>query len=440
MKRNLRGWRFLLLAAAGLMLALLAAPSLAAGRQVLVVEVTGEVDPGLAQYVQRAIRQAEADPNTAGILLEINTPGGLVTSAQEIKRAILGAGKPTVAWVKDEAWSAGALITMAADKVYMKPSSSIGAAEPRFLGGGTETDPKVVGALAAEFEAVAKARGRNADVARKMVDKGFRLEGFRDGELAVLDYQKAVALHVADGQAADRAAVLSAMGWGDAEVKLADAGPGGDLARFLVQPGVGALLLILGVAAIGFEFFHPGMTVPAVVGVLCLAAFFGSNVLLGNAPWWVMVLLFAGLGFLGVEAFIPGHGAMGLIGLGCVLGAVFLAVPNRTLGLFYMAGVCLAGMVMVVGVMTRISRRGMGRWLTNATVQTRAAGYVAPRATLAADLMGATGTTLTVLRPAGTAQFGERKLDVVSEGDYVDPGAQVVVMRVEGTRVIVRRV
>lgn len=433
-----------MLLAGFLLAALLTTAAQAATHKVTVVMVDQEITATLARRVQRDISRASADPAVVGILVEIDTPGGEVTAMDNIKDAIMGAGKPVAAWVRAHAWSAGSLIAMSADKLYMRPGSSIGAAEPRLsnpLGGGLtpETDPKVTSALTGEFRAVAKARGRNADVAAKMVDKSLKVPGFEADKLVTLDYQQAVDLKLADGIAADRATVLQQMGWGDTVADLPTSAPTDELARLFSEPWIAVLLLALGVAAIGFEFFHPGMTVPALVGVVFLALFFGSNIIVGNAPWWVVALFVGGLGFLGVEMFIPGHGLMGLMGLVAMLGAVFFSVPNHMLALGYMAAMLVAATVLVVGIARRITVQGLPAWLTNAEQQGAATGYVAPRAERAADLVGAHGLASTVLRPAGIAEFGNRKVDVVTEGDFLPAGSEVEVVRVEGTRVVVRR-
>ena len=423
-----------------LLLGALPLPTTAAEQRVVTVAITGEIGSLLARQVGTQIRMAARDAGTAGILIEIDTPGGELVAAEAIKDAIMGAPVPTAAWVTGHAWSAGALIGLSVDKLYMRPGSSIGAAEPRLLTatGQQPADPKTVSALTGEFRAIAKARGRNPEVAAKMVDKTLKVPGFEDGKLATLDYQQAVEVQIADGIARDRAAVAAAMGWGNVAIGPMETSAVEELALFLTQPWVAILLLLLGVSFIGLEFFTPGTAVPAVVGVIFLALFFGSNLLVGNSPWWVMGMFFAGLVLIAVEAFVPG-GVVGVVGLIGVLGAVYLSVPNRSLGLGYMAAVSLGSTVFLVGLIRRVTIKGLPAWLTNAEQQTNIRGFVAPLAQTAAGLVGKRGEATTVLRPAGVAELDGRKVDVVTEGEFLPVGTPVEVLRVEGTRVVVRR-
>src|SRR5271163_4581264 len=136
----------------------------AASRPVLVVPIDGVVDQGMAHLVARAVAQAD-DEHAAGIVFDINTPGGLVDAAFQIRDSILDAKEPTLAFVSRRAYSAGALITLANHTIVMAPGSSIGAAEPR------PNDAKYVSALRAEFASTAARNHRNQTVVSAMVDK-----------------------------------------------------------------------------------------------------------------------------------------------------------------------------------------------------------------------------------------------------------------------------
>jgi len=153
----------------GLILALLAVFGGALGAlsrvtpRVIVIPIVGTIDEGLAAFVERSVEQARRDGADA-ILIEINTFGGRVDSATSIRDALLRAGRPVMAFVRERAWSAGALITLAAEKIAMAPGASIGAAEPQ------PAEEKTISALRAEFEATAERHGRDPRVAAAMVD------------------------------------------------------------------------------------------------------------------------------------------------------------------------------------------------------------------------------------------------------------------------------
>lgn len=406
----------------------------AAGKRVYVLHVDeGQtIDPGLAQITKRVFTEAAQDPAAVAVAIIIDTPGGLVQSAQEMKKAILDSRLKTVAYVPGNAWSAGALIATAAEQIYMHPGTSIGAAEPRYQGS-TETDHKAVSAFSAEFRSAAEARGRDPRIAQAMVDKNIKIPG-QESELLTLTWNEAVKLRYADGEAQSLEDALAKAGIMDYE--LVDMAPklSEQVGRFLTQPWVAILLLVVGVIAIGVEFIKPGVTLPGMIGVLCLGLFFAGNMLVGTADWTSLALALIGVVLLVIEAFVPGFGVFGVSGAIAMAASIFLAAPTTDLALMYLMWAALAFMVALFVIVRAVSRRGLGKALT---LEKDAKGWVSPRADLA-EMVGQEGKALTVLRPAGTAQFGAEKVDVVTEGEFVVAGTPVRVIRVEGTRVVVR--
>lgn len=409
-----------------LMLPAAALAAAGGGSRIYAVAVRETVAPGLAAIVRSAVRRAEAE-RAAALVLVVDTPGGRVDSAVQIRDALLRAQVPTVAFVEGRAVSAGALIAMAAEKLYMAPGSQIGDAEP------IPYSDKAVAFVTGEFEGVAQARGRNARAAAAMVDKKLNQE---TGRPLTLTWQRAVAEGIADGEARDldealtKAGLRGAITWYEPDLSER-------AARLLTEPWVATLLLIIGVAAAAIEFLKPGVTLPGLIAVVALATFFGSHYLIGTAGWLQIGLLFLGMLLLLIEAFVPGFGLFGAGGVVAVLAGVFLSAPTRTLAAWY-AATTLAGLVAVGGVLVyRVSKHGLGRWLTLGARLGTPQGFVPARAELE-HLQGARGLALTPLRPAGTAEFGGRRVDVVTEGEFVPANTPVTVVAVDGTRVVVR--
>jgi membrane-bound serine protease (ClpP class) len=432
MRRLIAGGVLLLLA----LLAVLPVMAGAAGEQnvyVLHVDAWQEIDPGLAQITKRTFDVAEHDPNAVAVAILVDTPGGLVTSAFEMKDRILGSKLKTVAFVQGGAISAGALVASAAEKLYMKPGATIGAAEPRLAGSTESADYKTVSVVAETFRATALARGRDPGLAQAMVDRSAKVPGQRT-ELLVMPADEAVAKKYADGQATDLDAALKQAGI--TGYKLIDVQPtfSEQAGRFLTLPWVAILLLVVGVVAIGLEFMKPGLTLPGTLGVICLGLFFLGNVLVGTAGWLELSLMLIGIVLLVIEAFIPGFGVFGAGGILAVAASIFLAVPSRQLAISYLMYTAVAGIVALGGIVRGISRRGLGKALT---LEHDSKGYVPARADLS-GLLAQEGEAVTVLRPAGMARFGDRKVDVVTEGEYLPAGTLIKVIRVDGTRVIVR--
>lgn len=403
--------------------------------RVYVLHVDGwqTIDPVMAQMTKRAIATAEADPNSVGVAIIIDTPGGLVESALEMQKAIVGTKQRTVALVADRALSAGALVATAAEKLYMSPSAEIGAAEPRLAGSTESADYKTVAAVAGAFRSTAEARGRDPEIAVAMVDRNAKVP-WQKGELLVMTAKEAVEHRYADGQATDLAGALKQAGITYDELVDIEPTFSEQLGRFLTTPIVAILLLVVGVIALGIEFMKPGVTVPGLIGIVSLSLFFIGNMLAGSANWLELGLALLGILLLIIEAFIPGFGIFGIGGAIAMGGSIFLAVPSRSLALQYLMWVSLAFLVALFGIVRAIGRRGLGKALT---LEQDAKGWVPERADLSA-LMGQQGVALTTLRPAGTARFGAQKVDVVTEGEFVDAGSPVKVIEVDGTRVVVR--
>ena len=178
---------------------------------VYLVEVHDTIDLGLAPYVKRVIGDA-TEEGASAIVLEINTPGGRLDAALQIKNAILDSRVPVIAFINREAFSAGALIALAAHEIYMAPGAVIGAATPVDQEG-EKASEKVVSGIRKDFKALAEVRGRNPLVAEAMVDEAVAVEGLvEEGKLLTLSTQEALEWGYAEGEVEDLPALLVAAG------------------------------------------------------------------------------------------------------------------------------------------------------------------------------------------------------------------------------------
>lgn len=417
------------LLAAGLLIAgvtLHGAPS----TTVYVLPVRGEIDPGLARFVARGINDAHV-AGASGVLVEVSTLGGRLDAALEIRDLLVGARLPVVVLVLDRAWSAGVLISLAGERLYMLPGSSIGAAEPRPL------DAKVLSAWKAELAATAEDRGRDPQLAAAMADASIDIPGVvKAGDLLTLTAKKADELGFVDGVVASRSEALTAAGWAGAlEVEVSQRGVE-TLSRFVTRSTVAPVLLTIGLFGLLVEVFTAGWGVPGAVGLTSLGLFFGGHLLAGFAGWEVVLLFVLGLILLAVEAFMPGFGVFGLGGILALVLSIYFTVGGSYEAVRTLTLSLIATVVLTVGFIVLAARRGwLRRFSLPATLAT-AAGFVgtAPRS----DLAGRRGMTVTPLRPSGVAEIDGERLDVVSEGRFIATGSVVTVVRVEGRRIVVR--
>jgi membrane-bound serine protease (ClpP class) len=407
---------------------------------VYVVPFTDTIDQGLVGFVKRGIGLAEKNGARA-VILEMDTPGGFIDAATQIKKAVLEARVPVITLVKNHAYSAGSLIALASDIVAMVPGSDIGAAEPRIGLDMRPVDPKIMAAWRSEMESVAEARKRNPEIAAAMVDPKMTIKGLtQPGRPLSLTAVKAVELGVADFMVKDRAELLTKLGYANAQVEELSPGPADALSRLVTNPYVSPLLLLIGLAGLLLEAFAVGFGVAGIAGLLALGLFFGGHMLAGFTGWEAVLVFLLGMIALVLEIFfIPGHGLAGIAGFSLVVWSIFLASVSYTQAIISLV-VALVGSIVVLAIgMKLMTTRNIWNRLILGEQQQNQAGYTAPSRELL-QFVGQQGISITPLRPAGTALFGNRRQDVVTEGSFIPTNRPVEVLAVEGTRVIVREV
>ena len=292
-------------------------PATALGQEresVFRVPVTGVVELGLAPFIERAIREAEA-AGAEAIVLDIDTPGGRVDAAERIADAIADARVPVYAFVNRRAFSAGALIALATRRVYMRPGSVIGAVTP-VDGSGTKASEKIVSAMRSQMRALAEARGLDPQVAEAMVDESIAIPGVIDaGKLLTLTTEEAVGLEYAR-VTEDFTTLLDDLDLSGAAVHDLEVNWAERLVRFFSHPVVAPFLLSLGFLGLIVEIKTPSVGLAGAAGLLSLSLFFGSHLIIGLAGWEDLLVFGAGVLFFAAEVMIiPGFGFFGLLGL-----------------------------------------------------------------------------------------------------------------------------
>lgn len=372
------------------------------------------------------------------VVLEIDTPGGLIASAQQIKSLVFTGKIPTVAFVSGEAKSAGVLVALAAEKIYMSPAASIGAAEP------VPNTEKVRASWRSDLESAAEARGRRADIVAAMVDRNIVIENVKKkGEILSLSANRAVELGIADQTVKTRNDLLTVLAQKDGVYYQAvdiTPGWGETMAWWIINPFVSPILLLLGFAGLIMEAFTPGWGLGGTIGLIAFSLFFGGHMMAGVTGWLAIFVFALGVLAILLEIFvIPGFGAAGIIGLGLVVWGIFLASTSALQAIISLIVAALGSIALMYIMIKVLGRRGMWTKLILGTKLDSASGYNSSKKGLE-KYLGLTGTALTPLRPAGNATLAGDRVDVVSEGGFITKGATVKVILVEGTRVVVRQV
>lgn len=318
------------------------APTISSARDLYVVTIDGSINPASADYLMGAIAKAE-ETGAAGVLIELDTPGGLVSATQDIIRAMLNSSVPTIVFVTPRgatATSAGTFITLAANVAAMMPGTSIGAAHPVSLFGGQPPPAeggdeegasgapakdvvaeKMENYLAAYVESIASQRERNVEWAQEAVRRSVAVTAEKALELNVIDLvadSREALLMAIDGREVRLNNDTATLSLSDVRIVPIEKTLLQAIFDFLSDPNVATILLAIGALGLYMEFQSPGMIVPGAVGV-------GAFVLLGFAlqilpfSWVGMLFMLLGIGLLIAELFVASFGLLFAAGITCFL-------------------------------------------------------------------------------------------------------------------------
>ena len=402
--------------------------------EVYLVSITGTIDLGLSSYVKRALEEAVLNKAKA-VILEIDTFGGRVDAATQIRDKIMSLNIPSVAYVKNRAWSAGALIALSAEYILIDKSASIGAAEPR------PADEKNISALRAEFTSTALSRGRSEDIAAAMVDKDVEINGIIEKDkILTLNAEQAIKLNFVDGIYSNIEEVLNFLNLKDAKIVYIYPNWAENISRFVTNPVVSPLLLSIGFLGLIIEFWTLGWGIAGSIGIISLSLFFGGHIIVGLAGFETIILFVIGLLLLLAEIFfIPGFGLAGIGGIAAILASIFLTFGNIMQATY---SILIALCVSVIGFFLLIkyipSTRTWRKFVLS-TEQKKELGYTVGTRDLK-RLTGEKGITITALRPSGIAEVNGKKLDALTRGEYVDANTKIKVISIEGNKIVVEAV
>ena len=422
------------------------------------VPIDGIIDLGLPPFIERAIKEAENN-NAKAIVFDINTFGGRVDAATQIKDAILGSDILTIAFINRRAISAGALISLSCEKIYMTGGGLIGAATAVDMSGKKGSE-KVISFMREEMASTAEKRGRSKEIARGMVDEELffshlvlngdsievkDIEGRKEGKLISLTTDQALKYHIADGTAETFDALLDSLGYGETIIVESSENWSEAVVRFLTNPVVASLLTTFGFLGILFELQSPGWGIPGFVGLTCLVLSLSASYIAKLATMSDMIFIMGGLALLLLEILvIPGFGVAGIGGIGLLIyGLYLLLLPDVPVGDEILSQATDGLLIGILGGI--IGLYFLGRlmiktkfWeqLTAPNVQKKEDGYTNTFGW--ESLRGESGISDTDLHPSGWVNVADQRVFVVSEGDFIEKGTAVKVMSVDGNRIVVR--
>ncbi len=423
---------------------------------VVVGKIDGEIGFAASAFVKRLLLEAEAK-DAAAVMIELNTFGGRVDAAVAIRDALLDTSVHTAVFINRRAISAGALISLACKSIAISSGGTIGAATPIMSGPGQEVAQpvaeKYLSYFREEMRSTAETNGRNGDIAEAMVDKDKVVEGVsEEGKLLTLNTKTALEHEMVDVEAKSVDDALEKLGLAGPVMRL-ESSWSEVLVGFIASQAI-ASLLFLGMALFAYlEYQSPGFGLFGGLAVVCFLLFYFGHYMVNLAGWEEMLLLVIGVALLAVEAFaLPGFGVAGFFGLAALFASLVMTLmagdwsdltltnPFTSEALARVALSLLAGLIALL-LMARylpVVARGP---LSHLVLQDRLVAEEGYQSHEEVDdsLLGHTGPALTALRPSGKARIDGRRLNVETQGDFIDAGQEVRVLRHEPGRIVVAK-
>lgn len=421
---------------------------------VYVIDVKEEIAPPVWRMMQKSLKDArEQDADL--ILLHMNTYGGMVKTADSMRTRILNSPIPVIVFIDNNAASAGALISIACDSIYMRKGSNIGAST--VVNQNQEAAPdKYQSYMRSTMRSTAQAKGRDPDIAEAMVDPDVYVQGISDsGKVLTLTASEAMKNGFNEGIYETVDEVIQAYGFKNYKKAKYEADAVDKIIGFLISPFVNGILILLIIGGIYFELQSPGIGFALITSVVAAILYFAPLYLEGLAENWEILLFVGGLVLLAVEIFaIPGFGVAGISGIILLVAGLTLSMVDNVA--FDFTGVQLEGLVRafltviiasffaLVGsyyLSMRLFAGSSNKFFKNLALQdelTADTGYTSADANMQ-SMVGHRGIAYTVLRPSGKIEIDEEIYDATAETGYIDKGEEVEVVSYHNTQLIVDR-
>ncbi len=418
------------------------------------------IDDNIAKPMQRKTEKAVKDAEAMKadyLFLEINTFGGELDAADKIRTLLLNAPMPTLVFVNNNAASAGALISIACDSIYMSPGASIGAASVVNQNGEIMPD-KYQSYMRSLMRSTAETNGRDPDIAQAMVDPDVEVKGVSEkGKVLTFTSEEAIKHGYCQGEASTREEVLASAGINSYEIVEQELTWIDKFINFLVNPAVSGLLIMCIIGGIYFELQSPGIGFPLAIAILGALLYFAPHYLEGLAAHWEILLFIGGLILIMLEIFvIPGFGVAGISGIVLVLAAFILTMVfnigfkfefNPSLDAATQIGKSTAIVVLStaagfflsiwLGKKLIMAETPFGTMALNTRMDTDK-GFVAQDMSMQ-HYVGKTGTAATFMRPAGKINIDGEIIEAESDHGLIDKGEPIIVTKFENAQLVVKK-
>jgi membrane-bound serine protease (ClpP class) len=418
--------------------------------QVMHLKVLDNIDPRTNRYTELGLEKAK-ELDVDYVILELDTYGGALNDADEIRTRILNLEIPIYAFINKDAASAGALISIACDSIYMAGGSSIGAATV-VTQDGTAAPDKYQSYMRSIMRSTAEATGRNPHIAEGMVDEDIDLDSIAtEGKVVTFSVSEAIKYGFCEAQVSSIEEIMSRSGVEDYEISEFSLGATDKIIALFLNPFVSGILILVIIGGIYFELQTPGVGFPILASIIAAILYFTPYYLNGLAENWEIIAFLLGLILLALEIFvIPGFGVAGVSGLIIMISALVLVMLNNNnfdfsfvnmRDLLIAVSTTLGGLFAAIILMffggVRLADSKYFKKVALSETQDKNTGYTSSFYK-AKSLIGKTGKAQTILRPSGRVEIDGEIYDAYTRGNYIDAGTEIEVVSDEGTSLKVK--
>ncbi|HRJ31675.1 MAG TPA: NfeD family protein [Cyclobacteriaceae bacterium] len=419
--------------------------------KVMVMEIKSEIDPRTNRYVELALnnaRKIEADI----VIIEMDTYGGVLTDAKEIVDKIMQYKKPVWVFINSDAASAGALISIACDSIYMSPGASIGAATV-VTGTGEKAPDKYQSYMRSIMRSTAEEKGRNPRIAEGMVDESIAIDSITvEGQIITFSTSEAIKNGFCEAKVESIEEILKRNKIKNYDLVKFELQASDRVIAFFLNPFISGILILIIIGGIYFELQTPGVGFPIFAAGVALILYLVPYYLNGLAENWEIIALFAGLALIGVEIFVlPGFGIAGIAGISLTVISLILIMINNDAfdfkfvpanDLLYAVaatfGGMLGGIILLFAGGARFSNSKFFKRIALTDTQEREQGFTVSASAI--SLKGRQGTAHTVLRPGGKVMIDGQLYDAFTRGEFLEKGDTIEVLDDETTSLRVKKV
>jgi len=419
--------------------------------RVYIFDIKDEIGPAVWRRMTQAFEEAK-DWNANLILLHMNTYGGMVVDADSMRTKILNSEIPVWVYIDNNAASAGALISIACDSIFMSKGANIGAATVVNQEGEKLMD-KYQSYMRSTMRSTAETRGRDPKIAEAMVDETIYIEGLIDStKILTMTSTEAKENGYCEGIYESIPELLLSHGYTDVETRTYEVSSLESIIGMLVNPAVSGILIMIIIGGIYFELQSPGVGFPLLASVIAASLYFAPLYLEGLAENWEIVLFVLGIVLLAVEVFvIPGFGLAGAAGIAFIVSGLILsliynvgfnfefAIPSQIYSAFFTVIISTVfGMFGSFWIAKRLFTTTALSHMVLSASQPSSEGFVGVD-TEEAKLIGEEGTAFTVMRPSGKVMINDQLHDATAQTGYIEKGEKVKVVKFETAQLFVRK-